>query len=241
MRISNPNQIVDALITDYKSAFGDFLHSVVLYGSALSHEYVPGKSDINVLVILTDSSPSVLKKSFNVHKYWLKRGVATPFFMTPHYIKSSLDSYPVEFLNIQCNYKVLYGDDIIKGLAITRENIRLQCERDLKGVMIHLKKEFLRTYGKKNEVIKVLEISLRRLLPLLRAILILHDRKIPSSKSEIISAIEDVFGFGASVLSDVYLKKSSFQDHEKCFNEFVKTADMMIQYIDGLSEVEKIH
>lgn len=239
MRISNPNQIVDAIITDYKKAFGDTLHSVLMYGSALSHEFIPGKSDVNLLVVLTDSSTAVLQKSIHVHKRWLKRGVPIPFFMTPHYIKSSLDSFPVEFINIQSNYKVLYGDDLIRNLAINRENIRLQCERDLKGIALHLKTEFLKVSGRKRQLLKVLEISLRRLIPLLRAILVLNERKIPNSKSEIITSVEDIFGIGSSALSDVYLKKNSFKEYEKCFDEFVKIVDMMIQYIDELSEKER--
>jgi predicted nucleotidyltransferase len=236
MRIKNPNQIVDELIADYKTAFGDKLHSVIMYGSALSHEFSPGKSDVNILVVLTDSGTSVLKRSFDVCSRWSKRGVTIPFFMTPHYIKTSLDSYPVEFVNIQSCYKVLYGEDIIKNLPITRENIRLQCERDLKGIAIHLKTEFIKATGRKNELINVLDMSIRRLIPLMRAILVLNDRKIPNAKSEIISSIEDIFGIGSSVLSDVYLKKDNSGEFEKCFDEFVKTMDMMIQYIDELSE-----
>lgn len=239
MRIKNPNLIVEELVADYKAAFGDNLRSVIMYGSALSHEFTPGKSDVNILVVLTDSGTGVLKRSFNVCNRWLKRGVTIPFFMTPHYIRASLDSFPVEFVNMQCNYKVLFGDDIFKNLPITRENIRLQCERDLKGIAIHLKTEFIRSAGRKNELTNVLDASIRRLIPLMRAILILNDRKIPNAKSEIISSIEDIFGIGSSVLSDVYLKKTNSGEFEKCFDEFVKTVDMMVQYIDELSETEK--
>jgi hypothetical protein len=239
MRIKNPNLIVDELIADYKAAFGDNLHSVIMYGSALSHEFIPGKSDVNVLVVLTDSGTAVLKKSFDVCNRWFKRGVTIPFFMTPHYIKTSLDSFPVEFINMQCNYKVLFGNDVFKNIPISRENIRLQCERDLKGIAIHLKTEFIKAAGRKKDLTNVLDASIRRLLPLMRAILVLNDRKIPNAKSEIISSIEDIFGIGSSVLSDVYLKKNNSAEFEKCFDEFVKTVDMMIQYIDELSETEK--
>ncbi|HEX2957033.1 MAG TPA: hypothetical protein VHO70_09370, partial [Chitinispirillaceae bacterium] len=145
---------------------------------------------------------------------------------------------PVEFVNIQSNYKVLFGEDIIKNLPITRENIRLQCERDLKGIAIHLKTEFIKTAGRKSALLNVLDLSIRRLIPLMRAILILNERKIPNAKSEIISSVEDLFGIGSSVLSDVYLKKNISVEYEKFFDEFVKTVDMMIQYIDELSETE---
>ncbi|MBN1602121.1 MAG: hypothetical protein JW915_10960 [Chitinispirillaceae bacterium] len=238
MKINHPNQIVDTLISDYRDAFGDILHSVIMYGSALSHEYVQGKSEVNLLVVLTDTSTEVLHKSIEVNKRWLKRGIVIPSFMTPHYIKSSLDSFPVEFVNIQCSYKVLYGDDLIRNLAINRESIRRQCERDLKEMIHYLKTEYLKVSGQKIHI-KVLELSLERLFPLFRAILVLNDRKIPSSRSEIITSIEDIFCIGSSALSDVFLQKCKNISYEKSFDEFVKIVDMMVLYIDEMSVQEE--
>lgn len=238
MKINHPNQIVDALISDYRDAFGDILHSVIMYGSALSHEYVQGKSEVNLLVVLTDTSTEILHKSIEVNKRWLKRGIVIPSFMTPHYIKSSLDSFPVEFVNIQCSYKVLYGDDLIRNLAINRESIRRQCERDLKEMIHYLKTEYLKVSGQKIHI-KVLELSLERLFPLFRAILVLNDRKIPSSRSEIITSIEDIFCIGSSALSDVFLQKCKNISYEKSFDEFVKIVDMMVLYIDEMSVQEE--
>jgi hypothetical protein len=240
MKINHPNQIVDALISDYRNAFGDTLHSVIMYGSALSHEYVQGKSEVNILVVLTDASIEVLHKSIEVNKRWLKRGIAIPSFMTPHFIKSSINSWPVKFVNIQCNYKILYGDDLIKNCAINRENIRRQCDRDLKEMVLHLKTEYLKASGQKTQLLKVLEFTLERLFPLFRAILVLNDRKIPSSRSEVITSIEDIFCIGSSVLSDIFLQKCRNCEFEKSFDEFVKIVDMMVQYIDEMSVQEEI-
>ena len=49
--IKNPNDIVDRLISDYLKITGDGLISAVLFGSAVSHEYHPGKSEISTIFI----------------------------------------------------------------------------------------------------------------------------------------------------------------------------------------------
>ena len=51
----DPKEIFQELTDDYKDCFGNELVSIILYGSAAGKEYRPGKSDINVMVVLTDA------------------------------------------------------------------------------------------------------------------------------------------------------------------------------------------
>ena len=102
--IKNPNDIVEELIADYLAVFGNELVSAVMYGSAVTHEYRPGKSDINIALVLVDNTIKRLTQSLSIQKKWQRNGVSIPLFMTKEYIAGSLDSYPVEFLDMQiCN------------------------------------------------------------------------------------------------------------------------------------------
>jgi len=58
-------------------------------------------------------------------------------------IDSSLDTFPIEFLNIKRNYTVVFGEDILEGLAFEKEFIRMQCERELKGKLLLLRAEYV--------------------------------------------------------------------------------------------------
>ena len=51
----DPRDIFRELTDDYKDCFGDELVSIILYGSAAGQDYRPGKSDINVMIVLTDN------------------------------------------------------------------------------------------------------------------------------------------------------------------------------------------
>ena len=50
-----PQDIFVPLTQDYLKVFNKELVSLILYGSAASGHYVKGKSDINLLVVLTSS------------------------------------------------------------------------------------------------------------------------------------------------------------------------------------------
>lgn len=235
MYIKNPNDIVDTLVSDYCAAFGDILISVIMHGSALSHEFIPGKSEVSLIIVLKDTSISTIRKCLPVQKNWAKRGVTTPYFVTVPFINSSLELYPIKFLNIQNDYKVLYGDDVLKDCQINKKCLKLQCERELKDIGTYLKNEYLKTLGNKRKLKSVLKCTMEQLIPLFKAVLILYDRKIPYSKSEVIAAVEDLFGFGSSALSDIFFKERNIVDFQLFFDEFVKTVDLMIQYINDIT------
>ncbi len=65
--------------------------SLIVYGSAAAGYYVKGKSDINLLVILTAEGMERLEDSLrSVVKNWRKRSVAVPWVMTREFILKSL-------------------------------------------------------------------------------------------------------------------------------------------------------
>jgi hypothetical protein len=232
--IKNPNDIVDELVSDYLNVHGDSLISAVMYGSAVSHDYRPGKSDINIILVLADNSIETLNKSVHIQKKWNRKGVAVPYFMTRKYITSSLDTYPVEFLDMQTGYRVLYGDDILSDLKIERTHLRLQVERELKGVTLRLRSAYAEVAGNAGDMRLLLDASMRALLPLFKALLVMHQKKIPNVKSEIVAAVEDIYGLGLSVFSTVFtLKKSNHRQYADIFDRFVKQIDMLIDAVDA--------
>ena len=101
-----PEEIFQEIILDYQGIFGPDLLSIILYGSGARGEYIPKKSDINFLMLLTENGIDHLSKAFKTVLKWHKKRVHTPLFLTAEYIKSSLDVFPIEFLNLQAHYKV---------------------------------------------------------------------------------------------------------------------------------------
>ncbi len=202
--IKNPNDIVEKLTSDYRGVFGEKLISVVMYGCAVTHEYKPGSSAINIFLLVTDASLEYIHKCTDVHKYWYRRGVMTPLIMSRDFFETSLDLYPVDYLHIQSNYRVLFGEDVFSTLDIQKEHLRMQCERELKQLSLNLREEYLQADCRKKILTDLLEDTINRLFPLFNALLVINGKKIPHARSELISSVEDLFGLGVSVFSDIY-------------------------------------
>ena len=63
-----PQDIFIDLADDYKKVFGSDLVSLIIYGSAAAGFYVKGKSDINLLVVLTQNGINRLEDAMDTVK-----------------------------------------------------------------------------------------------------------------------------------------------------------------------------
>jgi len=111
-KINKPEEMFSNITEDYKKIYGDDLTSIILYGSAAGKDYRPGKSDLNFIIVLSEEAIDRLGEAVETVSRWRKKNVATPLFMTKSYISSSLDSYPLEFLNMRNGYVLVYGEDV---------------------------------------------------------------------------------------------------------------------------------
>ena len=239
-KINNPNDIVESIVSDYRGIFGEQLVSVIMYGSAVTHEYKPGISDINIAIVLKDNAITHIAKSIHLQKKWSKNKVSTPFFMTEQYIHNSCDTYPIEYLDMRSNYRVLYGEDVLEQLEIKKEHIRLQCERELRGAAIHLRRSFVQCAGNNRMLSDLLNTSIRRLIPVFKALLVLKGHTIPKSKSDIIATVEDSYDLGVSSLSDIFNSdnKKLKQGYDELFDAYANDIDKLMRAVDTLFKEE---
>jgi len=194
-----PEDIFPAITADCKAVFGAELLSIILYGSGAGADYLPGKSDLNFMITLTERGMESLENAMDMVKKWRKSAVALPLFLTGSYIYGSLDSYPIEFLNIKSRYRLVYGEDLLAPLSFDHKHIRLQIERELRGKLLHLRGGWLATEGKPKKIRELIGISLTSFISLFSALLYLKGIDIPEEKRKIITAAGDSFGFNAFV------------------------------------------
>ena len=174
---------------DYQQSFDKDLVSVILYGSAITQEYIPKKSDLNFLIVLSEDGIENLHLTHGLVAKWRKKKVGTPLFLTKAYIESSLDTFPIEFLNIKRNYEIIYGEDVLNELSFDKEHIRLQCERELKGKLLLLRKGYVATRGKARILRNLITTSIPTFIFVFKALLYLLDKEVPATKHETISVL----------------------------------------------------
>ena len=105
----DPKEIFQGIIDDYRDLFGEDLISIILYGSATGRDYRSGKSDINFMIVLSEEGIEHLDRAFKTVTRWQKQKVAIPLFLTEVYVETSVDVFPIEYLNFQRNHILVYG------------------------------------------------------------------------------------------------------------------------------------
>jgi len=234
-----PQEVFPEFVADLKGIYGEGLQSLILFGSGARGDYVPGKSDINFLAILDENAVNDLERLQPLIPKWKKRAVAVPLIMTKAFICSSVDVYPVEFLNMKRHYQVVHGEDVLKDLIFDGKALRLQCERELKGKLMLLRTGFLNTAGKAEDLRRLMAASITAFLSVFGALLLVRGREIPKERRDIVPAVAQTYGLDAApFLRCIDLREGkkdlSLGDLKAIFQSYTVEIQKLIKAVDDL-------
>jgi hypothetical protein len=201
--ISDPIALAREAAQQYHGCYGDDLVSLVVYGSAAGEEFNQKFSDINLLIVLKNMTLMTLEKSQQIQDRWQKKRFSRPLFMDPEYIARSLDTFPVEFLNMQQSHVRVLGEDVLGGLQIKPHDLRLQIERELKGKWLHLLQGWLETRKKYLQLSRLVDLSLKDFAATFRAMLYLKAQPIPRRRKELFGAVAAAYGLTGNPFEQV--------------------------------------
>ncbi|MBN1363412.1 MAG: hypothetical protein JW976_01270 [Syntrophaceae bacterium] len=188
-----PQDVFVELTQDYVKAWGKELVSIVLYGSGAGGSYIKRKSDINFLIVVTNKGIDKLDGILSIVKYWQKRRVAIPLVMTREFIEKSLDSYPIEFLNMKNSHILIYGEDVLGRLRFKPEDLRLQIEKELKGKLILLRSGYLEMAGSARQLGQLISRSFTAFISIFNALIYLKQESLPQQRRDTIKEVASLF------------------------------------------------
>lgn len=234
-----PQDIFVSLIEDYTKVFGKDLVSLIIYGSAAGGYYVKGKSDINLLVVLTPEGTNRLEEAMETVKRWKKRKVAVPWVMTKHFIESSRDAYPIEFLNLKHNHILIYGENVLDTLAFRPDDLRLQIEKELKGKLILLREAYFETESHPKKLADLISRSITAFISIFKALVYLKQKTVPQQRRDAIKELAKIFAFDESVfLTCVDIKeetaKLSKAEVTDVFKRYIREVEKLCDIVDGM-------
>ena len=126
--------------------------TLILFGSIAAGSFDPQRHTARSVLVLEHVDLSLLRNLAQQGVKFGKTRIAAPLIMTPDYIKSSLDTFPLELIDIQQNHIALFGEDYFKDLSFDDGHVRLQCERELKTILIGLRQGLLAAAGREKFV-----------------------------------------------------------------------------------------
>jgi hypothetical protein len=134
-------------------------------------------------------------------------------------------------------HQLVCGEDVLNDIKIEKADVRLQCERELKGKLQQICQGYIRSMGNKTALTDLFVGSISGYFPAFRGILFLCDQKIPIEKNDVLCALEDHFDIDMSVyrkLIDIRAKDiyPPVEALKEIFENLYHVLDVIIKKVD---------
>ena len=127
------------LTAHFRTAFADELRSVVVFGSLPRGEFIPGVSDLNILVLLESLTTPKLVRAAPLLQQWIRQGNTPPYLYSSAEWAGMQDTFALEIADMNDAREVLWGEDPVVVDAVTYANLRRQTEREIRDTLLHLR------------------------------------------------------------------------------------------------------
>jgi hypothetical protein len=231
----------EAFIDDLRGTHGKNLAAVILYGSAASGDFIPNRSDYNVLVALNKITPQDLRDAHPTIREWHKMGHPVPVYFTVSELQNAADVFPIEFLQMEKSRKVLYGTDVLAGLTVTDSSLRHQTEYELRSKLIQLRRSYIAASASVEGLTRLMSQSLSSFAALFRAVLILHGKTPPQKKHEVVALTANELGLDFIPFEKIFnIREDNFADNldevkaNKLFAEYIEQIEKVIDSVDAI-------
>ncbi len=164
--------------------------AVIGVGAIATSGFDPARHVARSVLVLETIDLAMLRELAKDGAKLGKARIAAPLIMTPVYIAGSLDTFPLEFLEIRQCHVCFVGTDYFADVSFEERHVRLQCERELKTILIAMRQGLLAAAGRE-KLFGAMEGDIaERLIRTLRGLLWLHGQDDSLSSIEVVGRIE---------------------------------------------------
>ena len=228
---------IQSLSSSLTESLSDNLVSVVLYGGMVKNAFIKETDRVKMMIVLKEVTISCLDKISEALISTKRARQIQLLTLTTSDLNTSTDVFPIKFLDMQQDYEVLSGDDVVKGLEVGRDNLRFRCEQEIKNLMLRLRAMYMQS-RKNNEALQTMLLKgYYSFLQSGDALAELKTGKVYRKENEVLEGIESI-GLDADLMRSILQLRSAekvadlptLQDlYEKFMNMIVEAAEMADQ------------
>ncbi len=148
-----------------------------LFGAVVAEEFDKSRHAVQSVLMLESIDLEFLRQLAAEGSDYGKAGLAAPLVMTPKFLESSRDTFPLELIEIHQHHLIVFGNDPFNDLKFEDRNVRLQCERELEVLSIGLRQGLLAATGKEKRLALLQRDWIHNLVRTLRGLLWLKGQR----------------------------------------------------------------
>ncbi len=228
---------MEPFFNEILSSFDACINSIYIIGSAVTSDFDEKETDVDSLIVLEEMVLDIFDFIAHIGKKYGKKRIRAPIIMTNDYIRTSLEVFPIQFLNMKKINKHVYGEDVLKNITIKKSDLRLVCERELKGWIQNLCQAYIKSLGN-DRIIRELYVSfLSSYIHIFRAILFLYDKELPQGREGVLDEFEEVMDIKMNVFRELvkiktHKYKPSHTQLKKDFHDIYNALDHIAKKVD---------
>ena len=201
-----PEEVQD-LLTRYVAQINEDwstdLGGLLLFGSAARGDFIAGRSNLNMLLLVRCLSVDLLQRAGLLHKEWGKHQIVAPLLMTEDDLGRSGRLFPLEFLQMTQHHVVLAGHDPFVEFHLDRDQLAWQCEQELVANLLRLRQRFIEGAGRTEAIQALLILSITAVLPCIRGLLHIMEQPSKGKDIEILEDLPGTFQFDSTIFLEI--------------------------------------
>lgn len=227
-----PEDKISEFVKRVRESDGSNIEAVILFGSAVSGDFRPGFSDVNLFCVVRDPSFAALERLAPVAKWWSKQDQPPPSWMSRHELQRSTDIFTIELLDMQQHHRVLFGEDVLKDLHISTRLHRIQVEYELREKLVLLRRHLFAAAGDSSRLLNVVLHSAPSFATLFRhALIALGDNSKTARRDAIRALAERVQFDGSAIQQAIDLREKKLDPKD------IDVKDLCARYLSAIEKV----
>ncbi|MBC7924497.1 MAG: hypothetical protein H7039_02475 [Bryobacteraceae bacterium] len=233
-------RLLTEVVERLQKAHGTRLVSVVLYGSGAASEGRDTMSDYNILCVLTKVTPDELREAEPVFRWWREMKNPSPLLLSIEEVRTSVDSFPMEFHDIRERHVVLAGEDLFRDLIIDPSYYRAHVEHELRSKLIRLRQKAGGVLSDNSLLLTLMLESVSTFCVLFRHALWIAGDVPHFGKREVVAAAKERFGIATDTfdtlldLREGKQKARAVSDSPALFASYLAAVSSVIDQIDRM-------
>jgi len=225
-------RVIEPFLDEVDRIFGA-TYAAILFGSAARGDFVPGRSDLNLMLILERADPAELVRLRPALERWGKGTPGLPLIISRDEWLHGVDVFPIEICDLKAAHRVLRGPDLVAPLQPDPHDLRRALEKEFRGKLLRLRQRYATT---NDGLAEWAGTTISAIVLFLRCLLILTRHHAPVPPDGVIEEVAALLGFEPApvlrVLACRTAPKPSLAATD--FEAYIRAVELAASYTDQL-------
>lgn len=182
-------------------------YAAVLYGSGARGEFVPGVSDVNLLVVCEALDVAALKRLGGPMQGLRRAGQPPPLLIERDEWERAADVFPIEITDMQIAHILLRGADPVTGHRIEPPDLRRALEAELRGKLLRLRQAYAAGSADPDLLSAAAAGTVSSVATLLRVSLVLAGKPAPAATPACLAAAGQALGVATAPVEEIWSRR----------------------------------